>query len=145
MAPVGASTSTLRTDNITSQTGTATLAISNVATINGAAYPPSGTILTGIIPYTQMLTVVWGNIGSFGAYYADFPLTGVTLTNESIVLTTMINDKFNNPDIDKAENCWIINVTPNADGFGTLRVFCAANPTTVTAGQIRIAWVVTQL
>lgn len=40
MAPVGASTSTLRTNNITSQTGTATLALTNVATINGIAYPP---------------------------------------------------------------------------------------------------------
>jgi hypothetical protein len=40
MSPVGAFTSSLKTDLITSQSGSATLAISNVATINGVAYPP---------------------------------------------------------------------------------------------------------
>jgi len=42
LTPVGPATSTLRTELITSQSGTPTLAISNVATINGAAYPPPG-------------------------------------------------------------------------------------------------------
>jgi len=40
LIPVGANTSTLRTNLITSTSGTPTLAISNVATINGVAYPP---------------------------------------------------------------------------------------------------------
>lgn len=42
MIPVGPATSTLRTNLITSQSGTPTLAISNVATINGSPYPPPG-------------------------------------------------------------------------------------------------------
>lgn len=42
LLPVGAFTSSLKTDLITSQSGTPTLAISNVATINGAPYPPGG-------------------------------------------------------------------------------------------------------
>jgi len=41
LIPVGPTTSTLRTEFITSNSGTPTLAISNVATINGVAYPPS--------------------------------------------------------------------------------------------------------
>jgi hypothetical protein len=42
MLPVGPTQSTLRTNFIASQTGTDVLAISNVATINGAPYPPTG-------------------------------------------------------------------------------------------------------
>jgi hypothetical protein len=40
LIPVGPNTSTLRTNLITSISGSPTLAISNVATINGIAYPP---------------------------------------------------------------------------------------------------------
>jgi len=59
LLPVGPFTSSLKTDLITSQSGTPTLAISNVATINGSPYPPSGSGgvssingLTGIITLT---------------------------------------------------------------------------------------------
>jgi len=42
LIPVGGATSTLRTNLITSQSGTPTLALTNVASINGNPYPPTG-------------------------------------------------------------------------------------------------------
>jgi hypothetical protein len=79
MLPVGPATSTLRTNFITSQSGTDTLAISNVATINGAAYPPPSptvyqgtyyksvaqTLTSGNTDITFDLTGSWNNPGTY--------------------------------------------------------------------------------
>jgi len=79
LIPVVGNTSTLKTDLITSQSGTPTLAISNVATINGLSYPPpSGAVFQGTYyksvaqnltngntDITFDLTGSWNNVGSY--------------------------------------------------------------------------------
>jgi len=78
MIPVGPATSTLRTNLITSQSGTPTLAISNVATINGVAYPPPNTVYQATYYKTVQQNLInadtditfdalgtWNNVGGY--------------------------------------------------------------------------------
>jgi hypothetical protein len=78
LIPVGPATSTLRTNLITSQSGTPTLAISNVSTINGAAYPPpsvttyntytlSGSTISGVVANPKGIGT--GNQWNLGTWY----------------------------------------------------------------------------
>ena len=79
LIPVGPTPSTLRTEFITSNSGSPTLAISNVATINGLPYPPSGgvvyqgtyyktvaqTLTSGNTDITFDGLASWNNVGSY--------------------------------------------------------------------------------
>jgi hypothetical protein len=79
LIPVGPTPSILRTEFITSNTGTPTLAISNVATINGLPYPPSGgvvyqgtyyksiaqTLNNGNTDITFDVNASWNNAGAY--------------------------------------------------------------------------------
>jgi len=60
MTPVLGSTGILRTEKIQSTTGTNTLAIDNVATINGSAYPPIGAGVTSLNSLSGALDIVAG-------------------------------------------------------------------------------------
>jgi len=93
LLPVGPFTSSLKTDLITSQSGTPTLAISNVATINGLPYPPSGGVVyqgtytkstnQALVSGNNLISFdgleSWNNIGSY-----------ITHTNGTTVFTVGI-------------------------------------------------------
>jgi hypothetical protein len=69
-----------------------------------------------------------------GHYYADFPLSQ-PLYNNSNVIVTMIDSS----NITVAANCWIVNVSPNANGSGDLRIWLAGDPN----ADIYASWLIT--
>jgi hypothetical protein len=122
LLPVGTTQSTLRTNLIASQSGTDTLAISNVATINGLPYPPLGgtvyqgtyyksdaqTLVNGNTDITFDLTASWNNTGGFvthtdgttnftvaiaGLYQLEF--NTLVLANGAVYLLTDIGKSVN--------------------------------------------------
>jgi len=122
-------------------------AITGVTSINGVAYPPAPTTQAGIIPYSVITAATWSSVGSFGQFYADFTLGTITLTSNSIVNVTMVNIPTTGASVDLADSCWIVATTPAPTGgvAGSLRIFCAADPSGSTTAELSFSWIVSTI
>jgi len=99
---------------------------------------PPVTLSTGIIDLYQGGSVNWTADGP--AFYSDFalldPVNQIMLTNNSNVQVTLINS-----DTTTASNSWVVNVTPNADSSGRLRIWVYGAP----SGVLNASWLITKL
>ena len=123
--------------------GTLQVTINGNPGLNGQVLTSDGTITTWQTPVTtlqqgiiDLTTQSWSPDGGVG-YNAYVTLPGITLYSNSNVMVTLINS--NNG---AAYNCWIINVTPNDDGYGKLKISCADDPSK-QGNPISASWLVT--
>jgi hypothetical protein len=118
------------TDDVTGEsglTGTLQLQISgnngasgNVLTSDGtyATWQPPVGLTEGILDL--FTNVTWTSDGP--GYYSDFTLSQPVYSNSNVQVTLI------NTDVNLAANCWIINVTPDANGENDLRIWLAGDP-----------------
>ena len=112
-------------------------ALTNISTINSAAYPPPAPVLTTGIT-TDLTLETWTQVPMSSIYYFDYDL-GTPVTSATNVQCTTINSHS-----DTASSCWLVNVTPDEAVDGTLRFYCAADPASFTAtGPLYISWLIT--
>jgi hypothetical protein len=133
------------TDAISGETtasGTLSVSINGSPGASGDVLTSDGSITTWQAPVTTLQqgkinlnSVTWTENPTSSTYYAaDFPLSQ-PLYNNSNVIVTMIDSS----DIVQSATFWIVNVSPNADGLGNLRIWLAGNPT----ANIYASWLIT--
>jgi hypothetical protein len=136
------------TTGISPAAGQLQVTINGSAGLNGQVLTSDGTITTwqtpvatlqqGILDLYQSGSINW--ISDSGAFYNDFSLLNgsnqIILNTNSNVQLTMINST-----IATAITCWIVNVTPNADSSGRLRVWLQAPSDSPLFGS----WLITNL
>jgi hypothetical protein len=129
MIPVLGSTGTLKTERISSYSGTNTLAISGVSTINGSAYPP---VVTAGFSYNIYVSNVSGNDTGTGTIINPYKTIGKAMT-----VANTISD-VNQVIITLAPGTYTENVTMTRDNIYVVGGSTSLSTATVINGIVTV-------